>query len=129
MNRFTRFAWYRLPTLALYAALFWQSSLPGTAQEPLFPHDDKVLHFAAYSLLGFLTARWLAFDRPEWSSLAIRVTAIAACCLFGLSDEIHQSFVPGRVPSAADLAADALGSVFGTWVYLNVFLGRLKWRV
>jgi VanZ family protein len=33
--------------------------------------------------------------------------------LYGVSDEWHQSFVAGRNPSAADLAADVAGIVLG----------------
>jgi VanZ family protein len=39
---------------------------------------------------------------------------------FGLSDELHQHFVPGRDASALDLAADTVGSLAGVlaWTFL-----------
>jgi VanZ family protein len=33
------------------------------------------------------------------------------CLLFGISDEFHQAFIPGRVVSAWDVAADSFGAL------------------
>ena len=32
---------------------------------------------------------------------------------YGVTDELHQSFVPGRVPSWLDIGYDTLGALFG----------------
>ena len=45
---------------------------------------------------------------------------------FGISDEIHQSFVPGRSPDLWDLVADSLGALLGA--YLAPLLVRYPWR-
>jgi VanZ family protein len=39
--------------------------------------------------------------------------AVLAGSLYGVTDEWHQSFVPGRTPAADDLVADAVGSLAG----------------
>ncbi len=39
------------------------------------------------------------------------LVTVTICILYGLGDEFHQSFIPGRFASAADLVADALGAV------------------
>jgi VanZ family protein len=41
------------------------------------------------------------------------VFAILVSVLWGLSDEIHQAFVPGRSSEVADFVADVVGSVAG----------------
>ena len=49
---------------------------------------------------------------------ALRVFLIAAVVglCYGISDEVHQSFVPGREASVFDVLADGVGSVVGAWV-------------
>ena len=114
---------YRLPVIALCIFIFWQSSFPGMISEPLFPHEDKVLHFGAYALLAFLCARDLTAEKPFWSPMKIKITAILFASLFGLSDEIHQAFVPSRCASALDFFADCAGSITGCLFYLK-FISR-----
>ncbi len=64
---------------------------------------------AGHALGYFLLA--LSYRRA-FSPLARRasLTALGASALFALSDEFHQSFVPGRSVSAADLAVDLLAA-------------------
>ena len=39
--------------------------------------------------------------------------ALAICVVYGITDEIHQIFVPGRAFQVSDLAMDAAGSIIG----------------
>ena len=51
--------------------------------------------------------------KPLWNGLFSRRQAFAAVILsilYGLSDEWHQSFIPKRNSSWADIAADSLGA-------------------
>lgn len=97
------------------AAIFTASSLP--SQEvplPDFFASDKVAHVSIYALLG-ITLRWRFRLRAcrdkgwDWQTLAIGWA-------FGLSDEMHQVFVPGRMAGPDDWLADALGVLLGWWV-------------
>lgn len=90
------------PALAWAAALWMASSLP-TVPGPDFPAADKVMHFAAYAVLGGL----LAFGAAR--SGTPPVAAIALGLLYGAVDEVHQAFVPGRAPDPLDWLADAAG--------------------
>ena len=38
--------------------------------------------------------------------------------LYGVSDEFHQSFVPGRESSGWDVLADFVGSSLGVFIYV-----------
>lgn len=114
---------YRLPVISLCLLIFWQSSYPGILSEPLFPHEDKVLHFIAYAILSLLCARDLKNEKPFWSPLKIRIIAILFASAYGLSDEIHQAFVPSRDASVYDFLADCAGSIVGCLFYLD-FLSR-----
>jgi len=118
-NKLSLNLFYRLPVIALSVFIFWQSSYPGMISEPLFAYDDKVLHFGIYAILAILAARNLAVEKPLWSPAKIKTIAILFACLYGMSDEIHQAFVPERDASAWDLFADCAGSIAGCFFYMN----------
>ncbi len=104
---------YRLPVLGFCIFIFWQSSNSGLIEAPLFPYDDKVMHFLAYGLLSILALRDLQEEKPFWSTSKIRLIAVLFSSLYGLSDEVHQSFVPERFASIGDFIADCFGSIVG----------------
>jgi len=114
--------YYRLPLVGFCVFLFWQSSFASLASAPLFPHDDKLMHMGAYAFLAFLAARNLHQEKPFFNKTKLVVLAILFACLYGLSDEIHQAFVPGRTASIWDFAADILGSCMGAYFYFNCYL-------
>lgn len=99
-----------IPALAWAATIFWLSSQPALPS-PHVPYFDKVAHFGAYALLGGLLA--FATDR---SRLPIGV-AVALGVLYGISDEVHQGYVPGRSPDVLDWAADAAGVATACFLY------------
>ena len=91
------------------AALFIvsaQSSIP----PPPRGFTDKHEHFLAYGILGALAVR--AFAKGTWRgvTLATALSAILLASAYGVSDEFHQRFVPGRDYEVLDMVADALGS-------------------
>ncbi len=116
--------YYRLPLLAFCLLLFWQSSFPSLISTPLFPHDDKLVHLGAYAFLAFLAARNLKQERPFFSRRKLRILATLFAMLYGLSDEIHQAFVPGRTASVWDFAADTLGGFIGASFYLDFYVRK-----
>lgn len=105
-----RLIFYWLP-LALYCgAIFWQSAYPSIQGPEPFSQFDKVQHLAAYGIMAWLFARALTREAPALSPGTIRWTAVAFACLYGLSDEFHQSFVPSRTADVWDWAADTAGA-------------------
>lgn len=91
------------------ALIFYESSQPAL---PSFVPDsvsDKLLHIGGYAILGALLVRALSdgFRRPLTAALA--VLAVVLTTGYGVSDEIHQSFVPPREMDAWDVVADAVG--------------------
>ena len=79
-----------------------------------FPESDKVVHVLAYAPLGFLLV--YALSRSTSSSNLIFFGVFLAF-LYGLTDEIHQAFVPGRDASALDVMADGTGAMIGSFIY------------
>jgi VanZ family protein len=101
-----------LPVVGYMAILFGFSSL---SRLPSPPGDLSFydVHIAAYTVLGALTARALAAGRMRNVTWPVVGGAIAISSLYGVTDEYHQLFVPGRAFDLLDIAADTLGSVVG----------------
>ena len=116
---------YRLPLFTFCLFIFWQSSFSFLDSPPLFPHEDKLMHMGAYGFMALLAARNLKKERPFFNRSKIRILAILFASLYGLTDEIHQAFVPSREASILDFAADICGSIMGACFYLD-FLHRRK---
>jgi hypothetical protein len=107
-----------LPALLIMATIFGFSSIPGS-EMPYFGSSDlfvkKAGHVLGYALLALAFWHGQRFDKRRWW------LALLFAVLYAISDEFHQSFVPGRHPSWVDAllidgggAAAALGLAF--WV-------------
>jgi len=75
---------------------------------------DYLFHFVEYSILGFLLFRSLASDESVVDN-AVQFSMLIGIS-FAILDEFHQSFVPGRHMSSADMVFDSLGVLFGTFI-------------
>ena len=104
----TRFLVLWGPPLALMVLIFGLSSMP----KPPIPDgvSDHTAHFAAYAVLSALLVRALAGGRWAGMTWGRAARAWGLTVLYGVSDEVHQRFVPGRFPSVSDVIADALGA-------------------
>ena len=90
------------------AAITWVSLEPADRLPASPDVSDKVLHFAAYALLGAVAA--LAQRRPRVVLTAVLLSG------FGLLLEILQGRTTYRSFEIRDLLADALGAAFGALV-------------
>jgi VanZ family protein len=104
--------------LAAYCLLiFVQSSFPSPDMGPELPGQDKLIHLAAYAVLGVLACRAFATLPCLKGTFVLFMAAFIFTLVFGLSDEWHQSFVPGRMADGWDLLADAAGALLGAAGY------------
>ena len=86
--------------------------------------SDKGAHAILYAGLGTLLLRALAGGQFRRIAVRTLLTAIVLAAAYGVSDEIHQLFVPGRSYEIADMVADAAGAGVAT---IGVTLwGRMK---
>ncbi len=83
--------------------IFWSSAQSGGGDIPEWAH--VVAHFTEYAMLAALWA-WALW--PAVNRAAVPLAA-ATAFVYAVSDEIHQSFVPGRVADPLDVAVDAFG--------------------
>lgn len=119
----------------IWASVIWAlSSTPGGSPPPwlvelrqrfgaLIPADLSFLHVPVYALLALLLAFALqaAPTRPRRYLWAAGISIA-----YGLLDEYHQSFVPGRDVSVLDLLYDALGTAIGLGVHALFLCWRAK---
>lgn len=98
------------------ALIFYLSGQTGGGELPEWTR--KVAHFSEYALLAAL---WLWALAPRLGARAFAVAAVISV-LYAISDEFHQSFVPGRDADPFDALTDSLGVAFA--LGLAYALGR-----
>lgn len=107
---FTRF-WF--PAVLYSGIIFYISSLPELGTKINIAYFDKFLHISEYLPFGFLWARALVSTKRNVSGRLLFGFVAVLTFLYGVSDEYHQSFVPGRESTASDVAADVIGGLAG----------------
>lgn len=89
------------------AVIFGLSSLHGSSVPGNF---STVAHFGVYAVLGALYLFALRAPERRWPAALV---AVALASAYGITDEFHQSFVPGRVPDPVDWLVDTAGALVG----------------
>ena len=113
--------WYWLPPLAWMGVIFFlsaQPDLPGLPGSLLDTLLKKSGHFVVYAVLAFLWYR--ALSRGGMADRAVLGLVFAIAVIYGMSDEFHQSFIPGRHPGLSDVLIDAMGAATA--------IGVIGWR-
>ncbi len=121
----SRWLYRALPALLLMSAIFHASSF-SIPSGPTVTLPDYLFHFGEFFTLGLLTARMVSPNSVGKLSLRSFLLAASIVLGYGLLDEIHQSFVPERVPSGQDLLVDAIAGLLGILVYPAIFTGRVE---
>lgn len=95
------------PALAVAAVIFVLSSLPLQGPQAAPDWSDAAAHMALFgALCAALRRAWL---RRGWARAALGPVTLTV--LYGVVDEAHQAFVPGRSPDWRDVLADGLGAL------------------
>ncbi len=101
---------YWLITVGYMATIFYLSSLRNLNLPSMPQNSDKVLHALAYILLAFLFYHTL---KKSGIRKYVFILAFLSASIYGISDEIHQYYVPGRDASIGDMFADFFGALVG----------------
>lgn len=104
------------------AAIFTVSSIPGTDLPGGYSWQG---HLIEYAVLGSLLFLALRHDHPP---LRAALLAVAIASAYGVTDEIHQSFVPNRMPDPLDWLTDTAGAsvAIGAWLYFSGYRVHTK---
>lgn len=100
-----------LPAIVWACAIFIASSIPSShlPSSAIF-RQDKLIHMGIYAVLAVLVYRGFRKHAPARTATQAALATLGVCILYGVTDELHQHFVPGRSMDVFDLLADALGS-------------------
>lgn len=98
--------------------IFGMSSLPGSAVPGRY---GTIAHFLEYAVLAALVL-WATHDRRLPTGDVVLAVALAAA--WGVTDELHQAFVPLRVPDQVDWLVDVLGAIAGATVLSELLRAR-----
>ncbi len=112
LNFFRVFWWVLF--LSYAGLIFWLSDSPLPPGVPFIelPGADRLYHFFEYGLLSFLGLQaFLPTTRRQLLGV------LMLCWLYGLSDEIHQAWVPGRSTDGLDWLMDGLGVFTVGWLW------------
>lgn len=104
-----------LPALFVACCNVYLSSQEHIKQMPTFWNADKVVHFFCFAGFSF----WVAFACNIKSYKKVWLPTLIIS-LWAVTDEIHQSFTPGRESSALDWFADTAGAFLGAVVFVFV---------
>jgi len=124
---------YKYLALAIFSTLLiiCMSSIPdktmwgsGSLSEQII---SNLAHIPAYALLTFLWLKSFAGTESK-NNMIVFSLILSGLILFAISDEIHQSFVPGRTASLMDIGLDLIGTALGLWLFkmFEVFTREMK---
>ena len=122
-----RVLFYWGPALGYAGLIFYLSaqSHPDDDLPSLFGAvNDKVLHALEYAALGGLCYRAFRWGTGETLATRTLFLAILTASFYGVTDEVHQLFVPFRESSWQDWLADVTGSVLGAVAVHRLFGAR-----
>lgn len=78
---------------------------------------SSIAHFCEYTVFGAFLANALRCHMPLRRACLV---AIACASLYGVSDEFHQLFVPGRMCDPVDWMVDTAGATLGSGIFYAV---------
>lgn len=100
----------RIPALVI-TGISWYISSRQTFPSPDFTNSDKVVHFICFGALAFCWTFWFSSSKWIQKRFICSLFVFLITALYGMADEFHQSFVPGRDCSFFDWLADSAGTV------------------
>jgi VanZ family protein len=119
--------WYYWLLTALYCSgIFYLSSKNHIDSPGLFdfPGADKVVHGVEYGMLAALVSVGIRRSNKTVRAAVLLGAPWVFAALYGITDEFHQWFVPGRSCDILDWLADTSGAGLVSW-----FLCYWVWRV
>lgn len=114
-----------IPLIIYWIILFILTSLP-SSEAITIGVNDKIEHFGAYGLLSGILYLNLHFQQKfNFLKKFPAVFTILIASFYGLLDELHQLFVPGRSADVLDWIADFSGAVIAV-IIIRILLDKLK---
>ena len=103
--------WWLWAPAALWAALIFAASSVSRVPDLPAHVTDKMAHASVYAVLAGACLGALAGGRWTGVTMGAAAAAVLMATAYGVTDELHQRFVPGRTADLLDLLADFTGSM------------------
>jgi VanZ family protein len=105
-----------IPLVIYWLILFILTTLPGNEAISIGV-NDKIEHFGAYGLLSGILYLNLFFQKKFTLLNKFPATfTLLVASIYGMVDELHQIFVPGRTADVRDWLADFIGSLLAVLI-------------
>jgi VanZ family protein len=118
--------WFRAIVLLAYMGfIFILSSIPGREIPSALSSYDKLIHFFLYLVLGLIFTYFLSGLKSGLAQIIVGFATFFFIAIYGLSDEVHQTFTPGRVFEVLDIVTDMLGGITG-WLLFQFFCAVMR---
>ena len=111
-------------TCCWMATIFYLSSLHSIDIDLGFSAQDKLFHMAAYGVLGIFILGSMPLDDLGYNFNQVALATFVAT-LYGITDEWHQAYVPGRSSDPLDVVADCIGALLAT-LLARALIRRLR---
>lgn len=104
-------------TIFLAILIFYMSSqsFEKGAPGPEFPLKSYLYHFFIFFMFAFFLA--ISLTRGKYNQRIFILIAILIAIMYGISDEIHQFFVPNRTCTIEDALTDSVGIMLAGVIY------------
>jgi VanZ family protein len=115
----------KIPAVLIIAAIWLLSSQSILPKPKGILGFDKFQHIAAYFVAAGTLGLWFSPDQWKFHIRKALLVVFLCTAAYGVIDEIHQYFVPGRDCNFWDWLADAIGAAAGT-VGIGFIMGRIN---
>jgi len=114
-------------TIAYCGLIFWLSSSADAVPDArIIPGQDKAAHLVLYGGLAWLVSMGLRRGKKPVSSNVQFYVPVLFALFYGLTDEVHQIFVPERSCDPLDLLADGVGALIVQGILCRYVWGGLR---
>ncbi len=119
-----RLLFHWLVLIAYMGFIFFLSTLQSTKELPDFEFSDKLYHIVEYGILSILLFRAMSVSFSKKTLMALFFYTFLISIAYGVTDEVHQYFVPHRFSTVSDVIADGVGSIVGLYLYNKLWIKR-----
>ncbi|MBI5237735.1 MAG: VanZ family protein [Deltaproteobacteria bacterium] len=119
---------YKAGVSAFMGIVLVLSTIADANPLPSYDNIDKVYHFAAYLVMGWLWAGVFlnSFFFKEKGRAWAAAASFGISFVFGAAMEITQRYLPGRAAETGDLIANGAGALAGAVIQMYAY--KLKGR-
>ena len=125
-SQLKHFIRYQFPAIGWAMIIFIASSVPAN-YIPTYKifHHDKIIHATLFFIFGIFVYRALEpFVKKSKFDFGRLFFSISVVILYGVLDEFHQGYVPGRTVDLWDATADTIGGILAAIAIYIVYVRK-----